>query len=308
MKRRNWTPWDDLPLDEMGERGHLLSDDTVTIIQAYLGVEDFVGDYVLDGLNHIGKERERRDAHLVWGMEEAKHAAAWELVLLHSGRRTQKELNEYRDEVGEHAYRLRDEHPGLDTPMGIIAYTMLQERATFFNYDEMRKRIRQEYGLPERATLKERQRGKEIGAAGAFRTVGIDEIAHHGFFLELAKIYTRYLPEQMLGELVKVFDGFKMPALKLIPNSVDLEEAMRRTKLHTPRNQVTDVNNPVLDALGLDGRRALERAAQEAKILPADLGPQYVGISRSGEFVLTTQPDLQVQEEFPSTGIVFQRD
>ncbi len=31
MKVRNWVPWDDLPVREMAERGHLLSEDTVTI-------------------------------------------------------------------------------------------------------------------------------------------------------------------------------------------------------------------------------------------------------------------------------------
>jgi len=35
MKVRNWTPWDDLPLAEMHERGQRLSEDTLTIIQAY---------------------------------------------------------------------------------------------------------------------------------------------------------------------------------------------------------------------------------------------------------------------------------
>ncbi len=35
MKKRNWTPWDDLPLDEVAERGDLLSEDTVTITEAY---------------------------------------------------------------------------------------------------------------------------------------------------------------------------------------------------------------------------------------------------------------------------------
>ena len=29
MKVRNWTPWDDLPLGDMRERGHLLSEDTM---------------------------------------------------------------------------------------------------------------------------------------------------------------------------------------------------------------------------------------------------------------------------------------
>lgn len=290
-KTRNWTPWDDFPLKEMAERGDKLSDDTVTIIQAYLGVEDYVGDYVQGGLNLIGKQSERRNAHLLWGAEEAKHAEAWEHVLLYSGKKTRKELNEYREKVAEHTWKMGDEHPGLDTPMGIIAYAMLQERATYFNYDEMRKRIRDEYGLPEIVTEAERKRGMQIGAAGAFKVVSGDEIAHHAFFLELAKIYTRYQPEQMLEALVRVFKGFKMPAIDLIPNSVDLEKAMRQTELHNPRNQLKQVNNHVLDALGFERKLALEKAVQEAKILPGDLGPGYVGFSRSGEVVLYTKPD-----------------
>ena len=185
---------------------------------------------------------------------------------------------------------MRENHPGLETPIGVLCYTMVQERATYFNYDEMRKRIRQEYELPEKATPEERQRGHQVGAAGAFQIVARDEIAHHGIFLDLTRIHLRYLPDETLETLVKVFGGFTMPALDLIPNGVDLEAAMRRTKLHTPRKQVTEVNNPILEALGFDGRRALERGVQEAKKLPPGLGPEYVTLSRSGEFVLSTTP------------------
>ncbi|HYF64213.1 MAG TPA: hypothetical protein VD886_15435, partial [Herpetosiphonaceae bacterium] len=58
VKIRNWIPWDDLPLKEMEQYGHLLSDDTVTLIESFLGVEDYVGDYVLDGLNIVHGRRE----------------------------------------------------------------------------------------------------------------------------------------------------------------------------------------------------------------------------------------------------------
>ena len=44
VKIRNWIPWDDLPLKEMEQHGHLLSEDTVTLIESFLGVEDYVGD------------------------------------------------------------------------------------------------------------------------------------------------------------------------------------------------------------------------------------------------------------------------
>lgn len=287
MKVRNWVP-NELPIKEMHELGHRLSPDTVTMIQAYLGVEEYVGDYVQEGLELFANNRVRRNLQLAWGMEELKHGWAWELVLLHSEQRTETQLNEYIEEVLSHRWSMRDNHPGLETPLGVLCYTMVQERATYFNYDEMRKRIREEYGLPERATPEERRRGHQIGAAGAFQIVGRDEIAHHGIFLDLTRIHLRYLPDETLETLLKVFRGFTMPALHLIPNAVDLEAAMRRTKLHTPRKQVTEVNNPILEAMGLESKRALERGVQEAKKLPTGLGPEHVALSRSGEFVLST--------------------
>ena len=290
MKVRNWVP-NELPIAEMHQFGSLLSDDTVTIIQAYLGVEDFVGDYVEDGLNLLHNNRARRNLQLAWGMEELKHAWAWELVLLKSGRRTERELEIYRDEVLSHKWTMRENHPGLDTPLGVVCYAMVQERATYFNYEQMRKRIRQEYGLPNQATTAERMNQMQVGAAGAFQIVGRDEIAHHGIFLEIVRIYMRYFPTETQEMLLRVFNGFTIPALPLIPDAVDLEAAMPRPRLHTPRNQVTEVNNPILNALGLENKRALERAAQAAKMLPGGLGPEHTVLSESGEWVLSMTAD-----------------
>jgi acyl-[acyl-carrier-protein] desaturase len=291
VKVRNWFPWDDLPLAEMRERGHLLSEDTVTLIESFLGIEDYVGDYVADAINIVGKMRARRNISLVWGMEEAKHAESWELVLLHSGVRTQKQIDEYRDRVNVHTWTMRENHPGLDTPLGVAVYAMVQERATFFNYDELRKRIRTEYGLPEQATPEERARGKQIGAAGAFKIVSTDEIAHHAMFLRIVDIYKKYLPADTLDMISKVFAGFNMPALYLIPNASEMMGALERTRLYTPLKHGRSVANPVLDALGFDNKRALERAVQQAKLLPKGLGPEHVAVSRSGEFVVSMQPE-----------------
>jgi acyl-[acyl-carrier-protein] desaturase len=91
--------------------------------------------------------------------------------------------------------------------------------------------------------------------------------------------------------LLKTFNGFTMPALTLIPNTGELAAAMERTLLHTPLKQVRKVNNPILDSLGLANKRALERAVQRAKLLPAGLGPEHVALSRTGEFVVSTTPD-----------------
>ncbi|HEY1015792.1 MAG TPA: hypothetical protein VGE07_23995 [Herpetosiphonaceae bacterium] len=287
VKVRNWIPWDDLPLKEMEERGGMLSEDTVTLIQSFLGVEDYVGDYVLDGLNIVHGRRERRNLQLQWGAEESKHAEAWELVLLHSGVRTQDQLDAYRDRVAEHHWTMGQNHPGFDTPLGLAVYAMVQERATFFNYDELRKRIRSEYGLPEQSTEEERKRGKQIGAAAAFKIVSIDEIAHHGMFLRVVDIHKKYFPYETLDMVFRVLNGFNMPALYILPDEDKMKEALERTRLYTPLKHGRSVANPVLDALGFDNKRALERAVQASKLLPTGLGPGEVAISRSGEFVVS---------------------
>ncbi|GAC1643312.1 MAG: hypothetical protein NVS4B8_13190 [Herpetosiphon sp.] len=294
VKTRNWFPWDDLPLKEMGELGHKLSPDTVTLIQSFLGVEDFVGDYVEDAINIVRGDRTRRNIQLVWGMEEAKHAESWELVLLHSKVKTQAEINTYRDEVTSHRWTMGQNHPGFDTPLGISVYAMVQERATFFNYDELRKRIRADYGLPEQTTPEERQRGHQFGAAAAFKIVSVDEIAHHGMFLRLVDIHKKYLPEETLDMIFRVLNGFNMPALYLLPNESEMKAALERTRLYTPLKHGRSVANPILDLLGFDNKRALERAVQNSKLLPAGLGPENVAVSRAGEFVVSMSPHTTV--------------
>jgi len=286
VKVRNWVPWDDLPLKEMEQHGHLLSEDTVTLIESFLGVEDYVGDYVLDGLNMVHGRRERRNLQLQWGAEEAKHAESWELVLLHSGRRTPDQLRNYRDRVAEHHWTMGQNHPGINSPLGLAVYAMVQERATYFNYDELRKRIRAEYGLPEQVTAEERERGHQLGAAAAFKTVSTDEIAHHGMFLRVVDIHKKYFPYETLDMLFNVLNGFNMPALYILPDQDKMKAALERTKLYTPLKHGRSVANPVLDAMGFDNKRALERAVQQSKLLPASLGPEHVSISRAGEFVV----------------------
>jgi acyl-[acyl-carrier-protein] desaturase len=64
--------------------------------------------------------------------------------------------------------------------------------------------------------------------------------------------------------------------------------------MYTPLKHGRSVANPVLDALGFENKRALERAVQQAKLLPPGLGPAHVAIGRAGDFVLSTTPDRTV--------------
>jgi acyl-[acyl-carrier-protein] desaturase len=163
---------------------------------------------------------------------------------------------------------------------------MVQERATYFNYQAMRARIREEYGLPLTLTCEEQQRGYEVGASEALRIIGLDEIAHHGVFLQVVQSHIKYFPSQTFEVLCKVFAGFEMPAMRLIPNVRAFLRAIRQTDLYSDALYREKVYNPVLKALGLEGQEAFEKAVQLARQLPADLGPDSVTLSRTGHWVL----------------------
>jgi acyl-[acyl-carrier-protein] desaturase len=286
MKTRRWSPWHDLPLAEMREHGHRLSETTINLIEGFLGIEEYVGDYVLNGLEMFRVDRTRRNLQLQWGSEEMKHGVAWEQVLLHSGARTEEQLKDYCGKIGEHQRWSINNHAGANTPLGTAIYAMVQERATYFNYQETNARIRQEYGLSAKRTPEERERGFEVGAAEAFRVVSVDEIAHHGMFLEIVLIYLKYLPELTLTTMEEVLGGFRMPALRLIPNARTFLRAVVGSGMQTREKHINAVHNPVLRALGMESDEAFNRAVQEAKLLPPGLGPDQVALSRTGEFVI----------------------
>jgi acyl-[acyl-carrier-protein] desaturase len=285
MKQRNWSPWHNFPLKEMAEYGDRLSENTVAIIEGFLGVEEYVGDYVESSLEILSDHRTRRNMQLQWGAEETKHGTAWELVLKHSGVRTEAQLEDYFEKVREHSWSV-EQHPGMDTPLGITAYAMVQERATYYNYQEMRRLIREDYGLPVEPTIVEKQRGYEVGASEAFRVVGIDEISHHAIFLKIVQSHIRYFPSMTFEKLLTVFEGFAMPAWRYIPNRRQFVRGLLRTQLYTKDSHKLKIENPVLKALGLDGYEAFEQAVQLSRKLPADLGPDSVALSRNGEWVV----------------------
>ncbi len=290
MEFRRWSPWHDLPIDEMKEHGHKLSQETIDLIEGFLGIEEYVGDYVMEGLEMFRHNRTRRNLQLQWGAEEMKHGVAWEQVLLHSGVRTEEQLKAYCGKVADHKWKT-SYHKGMEDPLGVSVYAMMQERATFYNYEQVRLRIREEYGLPDRLTPEEKARGKEVGAAEAFRIVSVDEIAHHAIFLKVVQIHLRYFPEETLDKMEVVFSNFNMPALRLIPNRRNFVRAVLRTNLHDADKHLYHIHNPVLKAIGLEDNEALDRAVQEAKLLPKGLGPEHVALGKNGRFVISTRPD-----------------
>jgi acyl-[acyl-carrier-protein] desaturase len=285
MQFRNWSPWHNFPLDEMRQWGQKLSQETFHLIDGFLGVEEYVGDYVMEGLEMFRDNRTRRNMQLQWGAEEAKHGLSWELVLKHSLGRTEEQLKTYLNKVREYRWSVK-QHPGADSPLGVTAYAMVQERATFFNYQEMRARIREEYGVPTNPTPEEQSRGCEVGASEAFRVVALDEIAHHTIFLKIVQSHVKYFPSMTFEVLSSVFKGFDMPSFRFIPNARRFILTLGRTGFNTVAMYREKVHNPVLKSLGLENHEAFDKAVQLARKLPENLGPDIVTLSRTGEWVM----------------------
>jgi acyl-[acyl-carrier-protein] desaturase len=252
LRTRRWSPWHDLPVEEMREHGPRLSADTVDLLEGFLGIEEFVGDFVREGLGGFRQCRTRRNLHLQWGAEEMRHGVALEQTLLHTGVRTQAELDAYHAQLAERQWSAQD-HRGVDGPLGSAVYGMLQERATQVNYEQLRRRVRAEYGLPARSTPAEARRGRQIGVAEALRLIAQDEIAHHGLYLQMVRIHLRHFPEETLDKLQAVASSFHMPALRLIPNRRAFLGAVRRSRIFEAATYQEQVLAPVLRALKLEG-------------------------------------------------------
>ena len=145
---------------------------------------------------------------------------------------------------------------------------MVQEQATFYHYQAIRERIRAKYGLSPTPTPEEQQRGVEIGAVEACRLVGRAELAHHVLFPRLVRSHLKSFPSRTCEELQKVFAGFTIPALRVLPNRRAFLRAVRRTALYSSAIYREKVYTPVLRALGLAGEPAFTLAGPMAERRP----------------------------------------
>ena len=250
VPRRSWEPLRDLPTAEMHELAPRLSEDTIHLLEGFMGIEAYVGDYVSEGLEARRGAPDRRRLMLQWGAEEGRHEAALQQVLLHCGARTQQQLDDYAAQLADRRWTAA-QHNGMDSAFGALVYATFQERATYTNYVELRRRVRSEYGLPDHATPVEAERGYERGVSEALQRIALDEVAHHAVFLKLLRIHLAHFPELTLAKIAEVLEGFAMPALRLIPSRRHFVASVLRTQLYGEAKHEVRVVTPTLKQLGI---------------------------------------------------------
>lgn len=250
-----------------------VSEDLTKVVEGFFAVEFYLPDYIARVLEMIRRSRSRAWFTAVWGYEESKHSLGWETWLMSAGKRTQKQLRDYQEMLME-----VELERNFDTPSQMIIYQMIQERMTYINYKNALKLAEVE-GDP--ALVK------------TAHYIGIDEVAHHAFFLRGVQLYLKYYPERTMDDLLLVFKEFQMPATDIIPNWSEVAEAILRLGINSARIFVKDVRNPILDTLGFEGKRALEEAAQAARqsAPPLDWDPY------APEVIAKAKPASQVLRE-----------
>ena len=254
QKMRNWNPDADF---EWGNMRHDLSPDTVQLIEGFFAVEQYTPDYTSEILQIVRRSNGRSNFQLRWGAEEERHANTWENALLFSHGRTPAQIEHYKWQLRENAWTL----PWED-PLHMMLYTVFQERATQINYLNFAKIARGESDNPTYAT------DVDPVLARACTMLAVDEAAHYAFFLEGARLYLYYFPEETLEAIHDVITHFAMPAQNIIPNWPVVAETIYRASVYGPKIFQRDVISPVFDNLTLAGRKALENGLKRARAIP----------------------------------------
>lgn len=227
--KRSWSIAN-LPADEIRKQGPLLSEDSVILLEGFMGIEEYAGDYSIAGLKEF-TDRARRNLHMQWSAEEMRHGRALQFTLEQSYRKTRDETRNYIKRALEKHWE-PSQHSGLDGSLAAIFFGDLQEGSTYMNYQRLRRHIREECGLPRHKTTDERKRRYEFGISEVISLISFDEIAHKGIYHKLGIIYLAYFPEEALSKIREICDGFSMPANDLIPNKRKFIRSLLRTSVY----------------------------------------------------------------------------
>lgn len=252
--KRNWNP--DRSFD-WRKLGQVHSDALIDIVEGFYAVEQYVPDYTAELTRLTRGNYGRSHFQMRWGAEEERHADLWRNILLFSRRRTPQQIDQYTVDLRTSAWTLP-----FDCPIRMLLYTMFQERATQLNYANLAKVAKGESNKPQFAE------DADPVLADMCRIIAIDEAAHYEFFLEGARLYLYYYPDETLHALVDVLRNFTMPASRIVPNYNDFIKTLYDGAIFGPRLYAREVVPIALAQLGVDNIREVERGIKRTRRVP----------------------------------------
>jgi acyl-[acyl-carrier-protein] desaturase len=255
---RNWNPDKSFKWNEI-RKDH--SEEMITILSGFFAVEQYVPDYSAKLTEMTRKSHGRSHFQIRWGSEEERHAMLWYNACLFTEARTKDDMYVYMEELREKEWAVP-----WDDPMHMTFYTVFQERATQVNY------LKTLLIAEGKAEAKVGHDDSDPVLAAACKMIAIDEAAHYNFFLEAARLYMYYFPEEAIQAMLDVIEHFAMPAMDIIPDSAKFFETVYNAGVYGPRQLSKDVFQVALDNLGVEGRKALERGIRNSRRSPDGQG------------------------------------
>ena len=244
-KKRRWNITEEIPWDQCNRN---LNPVIADVIETFTAVELYLPDYTSKILPLVRKSKGRAWFYANWGYEESKHSLALGDWLLKSGFRSEEYMADLERKVFAREWNLPQ-----DNQLGMLAYAMVQEQATFLNYKKLQNRIENMERDPALETL--------LGF------VSIDEKAHFGFFRDCLRIYMKYDREAVIPQLRRVMNEFAMPVVHdLLDDSARRIAEIQSLELFDSHIYFREVYVPVIRDLGIS-REEMRTTVREKKSL-----------------------------------------
>ena len=121
-KKRRWSLKDDIPWHTVNPH---LDPAIADIVETFCVVELYLPDYLSKLIPQVRANRGRAWMLANWGYEECKHSMAFGDWLARSGHRSDEQLADMEAMTFSYEWQLP-----YDNALGMVIYTMFQERAT----------------------------------------------------------------------------------------------------------------------------------------------------------------------------------
>ena len=246
-RRRRWSIEKDIAWAQCNKQ---LAPVIADVVESFCAVELYLPDYLSSAVGLFRPSRARTWFYANWGYEESKHSLALGDWLLKSGMRTDEQMADLEGQVFEGRWQLPH-----DSPVAMLAYAMVQERATALNYRNLRSQTQQHGGDPALERL--------------LMLIAVDEQAHHSFFQECVRLYLKHDPEGTLEQLRRVMNGFAMPAIYALADGRQRVARIKELRIFDDDLYYREVYLPILEALNvrrseMRHRRPVRKSLPEA--------------------------------------------
>jgi acyl-[acyl-carrier-protein] desaturase len=228
-RRRRWSIERDIPWNECN-RG--LDPVIADVVESFCAVELYLPDYLVNAMPWSRPSRARTWFYANWGYEESKHSLALHDWLLKSGMRSEERMADLEGQIYQHPWQLPH-----DNMVAMLAYAMVQERATALNYRNLRYRAREGGGDPALDRL--------------LTLLAVDEQTHHSFFLGAVRLYLAHDRPGTLEQLRRVMHDFVMPAIYGLADGRQRVARIKELEIFNDEVYIREVYLPILQELGV---------------------------------------------------------